>query len=579
MISLFALLKGFVIGLSIAAPVGPIGILCIRRTLAEGRAAGFISGLGAATADAAYGVVAAFGLTAITSFMVGQRYWLALIGGLFLVYLGIKTITAKAAGPDEGMNISVDRSTLVQHYFSTFLLTIANPLTILSFAAIFAGLGVGSDTARGNTSPAWIVLGIFLGSGTWWFSLSGLTAIFRRRLSTRWMAWINRISGSIITMFGIFVLLGLITDPTGLEPPISNETSRALVPTAAPANLDGFQRVTGPLPLSFPKDHGAHPEYLTEWWYYTGNLSTIDGRQFGYQFTIFRRSIQPPGAYAPRPSLWATDQVYLAHFTVTDVQSESFQAFERTSRGAVGLAGAISAPFKVWLHDWQVEQIGMHAFRIKAVEGDYSLALDLTDEKGPVLHGNAGYSQKGVEPGNASIYISLTRLRTEGTVRTPGGTFEVAGTSWMDHEFSTNALSNGQVGWDWFSVQLEDNSELMVYQIRREDGTVDPYSSGTYISQDGSATSLNRDEFTIEVLDTWESPHSGAVYPSKWRVRIDSLRIELEILPLFPDQELNLSYTYWEGAVAVRGVAAGQSVAGTGYVELTGYREPFIRDF
>jgi predicted secreted hydrolase len=422
-------------------------------------------------------------------------------------------------------------------------------------------------------------LGIFLGSGTWWFSLSGFTAYFRQKISSGWMSWINRISGSIIALFGIFAILGLVAGPTGLDDPPPNETSKASAPTSPLANFDRFQRVTGPLPLSFPQDHGAHSEYLTEWWYYTGNLRTAEGRHFGYQFTIFRRAIHPPGTYALRPSAWATDQIYLAHFTVTDVQSETFQAFERTSRGAAGLAGAISEPLNVWLYDWHVEQIGMDAYRIHAVEGDYSIALDLNDEKGPVLHGNAGYSRKGVDPGNASTYISLTRLRTAGTVKTPEGSFEVSGYSWMDHEFSTNALSIGQIGWDWFSVQLEDSTELMVYQIRREDGTVDPYSSGTYISQVGASTALNRNDFTIEVLDTWESPHSGAVYPSRWRVHIELLELDLEILPVLADQELNLSFTYWEGAVTVRGIAAGRPVTGIGYVELTGYREPFSGDF
>jgi|GEM_PF-55735 len=573
------LLKGFMIGLSIAAPVGPIGILCIRRTLAEGRLAGFVSGLGAATADATYGVVAAFGLTIITSFLIGQSRWLMLIGGMFLVYLGIKTFTARASYPDESMSSQAHQSTLIQNYLSTYFLTITNPLTILSFAAIFASLGIGTEAGSGFPHATFMVLGIFSGSGIWWFALSGITAYFRFKISPGWMSWINRISGTILALFGLIALIGLAKGSEGVENPKPIETSSGSLPTIFPENFDSYRRVTGPLPLSFPEDHGAHPEYLTEWWYYTGNLRTEAGRMFGYQFTIFRRSIQPPGAYVSRLSPWGAEEVYLAHFALTDVQTETFKAFERSSRGAAGLAGAISKPFRVWLYDWKTEQTGDDAYQIHADQGEYGITLDLIDEKRPVLHGNAGYSQKGKDPGNASTYISLTRLPTTGTVRTPDGSFEVSGSSWMDHEFSTNALSSGQVGWDWFAIQLEDSTELMVYHIRREDGTVDPFSSGTFIDQAGTSTAIERSDFEIEVLDTWESPHSGAVYPSRWRVSIDFLELQLEITPLLSDQELNLTYTYWEGAVAVRGISAGKPVSGTGYVELTGYRGPFAGDF
>jgi predicted secreted hydrolase len=280
-----------------------------------------------------------------------------------------------------------------------------------------------------------------------------------------------------------------------------------------------------------------------------------------------------------RSSAWGTDQVFLAHFALSDIADDDFQALERYSRGSAGLAGSETNPFKVWLYDWRVEQVGETTYLVHARQGDLFINLHLEDTKGPILHGYLGYSQKGADSGNASTYVSLTRLQTTGLVGINGESFEVTGSSWMDHEYSTNALSPNQIGWDWFAIQLDDLTELMVYTIRRSDGTVDPFSSGTFINQGGSTTSLKVDEFSISVLDTWESPHSNAVYPSKWLLIVESLNLVLEINPLIPDQELNLSYVYWEGAVVIRGEVGGKPIKGVGYVELTGYQGPFAGDF
>jgi predicted secreted hydrolase len=333
----------------------------------------------------------------------------------------------------------------------------------------------------------------------------------------------------------------------------------------------GFARVEGPRPFAFPIDYGPHPAYQSEWWYYTGNLTTSAGRRFGYQLTFFRRALIPPSAQADRPSDWATDQVYLAHFTLSDVGGGGFQAHERFSRGAAGLAGAQAAPFQVWLEDWSVEGTEVGSYRLSAQEGDVSIDLTLVDRKGPVLQGDRGYSRKGPEPGDASYYYSLTRLASTGTVRVGEAEYAVEGLSWMDHEFSTSALAPGQVGWDWFSIQLDDGSELMLYELRRDDGTVDPYSSGTYVAPDGGTTPLAESDFTLTVERTWRSPHSGATYPAGWAVDVPSLGLSLAVEPYLADQELNVSYTYWEGAVGVSGQHDGQPVSGSGYVELTGY--------
>jgi len=358
------------------------------------------------------------------------------------------------------------------------------------------------------------------------------------------------------------------------QPPIQSQL------IAPQPDTSGFARATGPIDLAFPADHGPHPDYLTEWWYYTGNLETADGQHFGFQLTFFRRALAPPDPNAPpRASAWAADQVYLAHFALTDANGQSFQAFERFARGAAGLAGAQADPYRVWLEDWFVEQTAPGVYRLFAAQDGLQLDLTLTDAKGPILQGDRGYSQKGPQPGNASYYISQTRLQAGGSVQTPRGAFQVSGLAWMDHEFSTSALSEGQIGWDWFSVQLDNDIELMFFYLRREDGTIDPFSSGTIIYPDGSTRPLTRQDFSITVLDTWRSPRSGAEYPARWQVDIPSENIRLNIQPWLADQELNVSFTYWEGAVRVTGVYAGQPVTGNGYVEMTGYAGSIAGEF
>lgn len=334
---------------------------------------------------------------------------------------------------------------------------------------------------------------------------------------------------------------------------------------------DAFQGASPTRKLIFPDDHGPHPDFQTEWWYYTGNLESTGGVRFGYQLTFFRRAIIPAAERGDRLSNWTSDQVYMAHFTLTDASSERFRYFERFSRNGAGLAGAQSTPFSVWLLDWQVNEIEPGVYELKAFEEDIGIELTLTDLKGPILQGDQGYSQKGPQPGNASHYYSLTRLSSEGSLLVDGRSYQVSGMSWMDHEFSTSALSDGQIGWDWFSFQLDDQSELMLFQIRREDGSIDSFSSGTLISADRSTRTLDLDDFQITVQDTWQSPDTGAEYPARWMISIPSEGLTLEITPLLQDQELQVSYAYWEGAVRIQGRIGDKPVKGRGYVELTGY--------
>jgi predicted secreted hydrolase len=342
---------------------------------------------------------------------------------------------------------------------------------------------------------------------------------------------------------------------------------------------DGFQRANGSKALSFPGDFGPHLEYQTEWWYYTGNLESAEGRRFGYQLTFFRRGVLPPQDWQVRESSWGANQVYMAHFALSDITAEVHSPYERFTRGAAGLAGAQAEPFRVWLENWEVVQTVPNQYSLNAAQGDIRLALTLVDTKGPILHGDQGYSQKGPQAGDASYYFSQTRLVSSGTVQVGDFQYEVDGLSWMDHEFSTSALSPGQVGWDWFSVHLDDGSDLMLFQIRHDDGSIDPFSNGTLVDANGETHSIGEEDFEILVEDTWRSPHSDAVYPSEWRLLIPSIRLDLEIKPYLLDQEMDVSYVYWEGAVEVRGLLEDSPVAGSGYVEMTGYAESMEGEF
>jgi predicted secreted hydrolase len=369
----------------------------------------------------------------------------------------------------------------------------------------------------------------------------------------------------ILLVIGAALVISSTLDATNLTTEVkANLISEAADPT-------GFAKADGSYSWNFPQDFGPHPEYQTEWWYYTGNLETEDGRQFGYQLTFFRRALTPLEETTPRPSSWGTNQVYMAHFALSDIDANQHHGFEQFARGAADLAGAQSEPFRVWLGSWEVFELASGDSLLEVQQSDFHLRVKLSRLKNPVFQGIEGYSQKGPEPGNASYYYSQTRLATSGTVQTPDGVFQVEGMSWMDHEFSTSALSEGQVGWDWFSIQLDNGTDLMVFQLRREDGSIDPFSSGTLVSPNGENTTLSKEDFTIQPLDTWQSPETQAEYPSRWRIELRELNLTLEVTPLMPDQEMNLSYAYWEGAVEISGQLEDQQVYGFGYVELTGY--------
>ena len=357
--------------------------------------------------------------------------------------------------------------------------------------------------------------------------------------------------------------------------------STNLVFTAFAAEPKGYFPVTGPCQLEFPKDHGAHPGYRTEWWYYTGNLQSESGDRYGFQLTFFRRQISPPGAekaWPDPPSAWRTQQVYAAHAAISDIGAKRHMQAELASRAALAMAGVLDRPSGtlVFLKNWSA-RMGPDAHVLKVDEARFSFELALKPSKPPVLHGQAGYSRKGSLPQSASCYYSYTRLEVDGHLTVSGKTAAVSGQGWMDHEFSTAFLEPGIKGWDWFSLQLSDRTEVMAFLLRTADGGISSVSSGTFIDTDGKTSHLSRDQFAVTVLDTWKSPHSKAVYPSRWHLRIFPYAIDLIISPNLADQEMqtfqSAAITYWEGSVSIKGTKDANPVRGRGYVELTGYAE------
>lgn len=365
----------------------------------------------------------------------------------------------------------------------------------------------------------------------------------------------------------ILIMFLCACDPASPEP----ETGRrlSLADTLGAAEDEGYARALAPRLFVFPDDHGPHPEFKTEWWYFTGNLENEAGRRFGYQLTFFRIALSPTPV--PRASAWGADQLYMGHFALSDLDGGRFFAEERLGRAALGLAGAQAAPFRVWLEDWQASG-PTHTFplRLQAAGAEVALDLRLDEGKPLVLQGEAGLSRKSAAVGNASYYYSFTRLPTSGRLRIGAQSFAVRGDSWLDREWSTSALAPDQQGWDWFALQFDDGRELMFYQLRLKNGGRDPASKGILVEADGQSRLLRDEEVELEVLEHWRSPRGG-IYPARWRLRVPREDLDLRVTPLLADQELAVSIRYWEGAVGVTGSRAGRPLSGRGYVELTGY--------
>jgi predicted secreted hydrolase len=353
-------------------------------------------------------------------------------------------------------------------------------------------------------------------------------------------------------------------------------------PSGAAERSQEFRLATEDYRYEFPRDHGSHDGFRTEWWYYTGNLTTKHGRQFGYQLTFFRRGM-PAEQIKTLPSKWSVTQLYLAHFAVSDLKNGRFHFVEKISRAGLSKAGAESNRLHVWIDRWHTEssQSTQDHQILSAAKDDLAIQLTVAPEKRLVIHGAGGISRKGAEPGQASHYYSFTRLATSGTIMIGRESFDVTGTSWMDHEFGSADLGKDLVGWDWFGLQLTDQTELMLYRLRRTDGSADHASSGTFIDRNGKGHLFAIDDFRLEPISFWTSPASKARYPQKWRLTIPSKQLSIDLVPRMAEQELTTSgstqVTYWEGAIEATGTSQGRPLQGQGYMELTGYAERFSK--
>lgn len=353
-----------------------------------------------------------------------------------------------------------------------------------------------------------------------------------------------------------------------------------LVPSFPSGSAAEFHEARAGYRFEFPRDHGTHDDFRTEWWYYTGQLKTEDGRRFGFELTFFRRTVEPD-LVGTNASRWALHQLYLAHVALSDLDRQRFLYGEKISRAGIGKAGADSGRLHVWIDRWSADAPALPAgeHRLRAQTKEFGLELALTPEKPPIIHGAQGVSRKGAGPNAGSHYYSLTRLATAGTVTVEGVRHPVTGLGWMDHEFGSGDLGEDLVGWDWYSIQLASRTEIMIYRLRRADGTVDAASSGTVVRPDGRTLPLSAADVHVDVLGYWDSPVSRARYPSGWRLRIPAADLSLTIEPLLAQQELvtnrSTQVTYWEGAVRVTGTDRSGPVEGQGYVELTGYAKPF----
>lgn len=352
----------------------------------------------------------------------------------------------------------------------------------------------------------------------------------------------------------------------------------ALLSAAAPAQQQSPSAYRDASPgyrYSFPRDHFNHPDFQTEWWYYTGNVKSADGRAFGFQVTFFRQAVQRGASH---DSPWVIDDLYLAHAALSDLSGGKFYPSERLNRAGPGIAGVDQQSARIWNGNWQTVWTGDRQ-SLDAITDEWSLHLTLDSRKPPVIHGEQGISRKGAAPGEASHYISLTRLAAHGTMELAGQTYAVEGTAWMDHEFFTNQLAPEQIGWDWLSLQLDDQTELMLFRLRRQDGSIDPSSAATYVDRNGRSRHLSSREFSLTPLGPrWTSAATGASYPIGWQVSVPSLNLSFEISTSLPQQEMTASSrfspNYWEGAIEVAGTRGGAVVSGVGYLEMTGYDRP-----
>jgi len=375
-----------------------------------------------------------------------------------------------------------------------------------------------------------------------------------------------------VIIIGLLFLSGLssVADDFSLKGLLGSNDTPGTEPPA-------FKRAIGPREFQFPRDHLPHPEYKTEWWYFTGNLATAVGERFGYQFTLFRVAlISWQASNKKNLSSWRPSNIYMLHLALTDVNGEKIYHKQAMSRDSMGLAGVAykDGYYQIWLDNWGLRSINQKQWlplQLKVNEPEFAIDLQLNAVKPIILQGDKGLSQKSNQVGNASYYYSITRMPTQGSIRVGNKTYLVNGNSWFDREWSTSSLAANQKGWDWFALQLADGRDLMLYQLRLNDGSKDQTSYAIIVDEKGKQTQFNADQFEIQIHEYWQSPKTKIKYPISWQLSIPSLHLQLSVIPFLKHQEWIGNFKYWEGAVAVKGMQNEQLINGSGYLEMTGY--------
>lgn len=356
-----------------------------------------------------------------------------------------------------------------------------------------------------------------------------------------------------------------VTTSAGNEAATTDRSGLPALLGAGPAAA-GFALAEQPVPFAFPRDHGAHPAFRSEWWYVTAVLADLDRREFGVQFTLFRQGLTPRRHVAQTTegaAAWRTGQAYMGHIAVSDVAARRHRHEERLARGHPALAGVATQPFKAHIEGWRLISVGKNTWplRLQADGREIGFDLALSPTKPVVLHGQQGLSRKGAD--NASYYYSFVRINASGRIVVGGETHEVYGVAWLDHEWSTSVLAPEYAGWDWFALRLDDGRDLMLFRLRRHDGAVDDYNAGTLIHAVGETSALTADDFALTEEDRWRR------WPVVWRLALSESAERFVIRAAFADQVMDTSVTYWEGVVHVED-ESGQRI-GSGYMELTGY--------
>ncbi|MFP5276370.1 MAG: lipocalin-like domain-containing protein [Acidobacteriota bacterium] len=360
--------------------------------------------------------------------------------------------------------------------------------------------------------------------------------------------------------------------PPGTRRSLSAWIFACLLLAAAVASAQEYQQALPGYQFQFPRDDFNHENYQTEWWYYTGNLRAPDGHRFGFELTFFRQGV----SRAPGSDPWYVHDVWMAHLALSDIGAGRFHHQERLNRAGPGLAGVDAATGTIWNGNWQAT-ITPRQEHLRGIGRDFAFSLKLLPAKPPVIQGQNGVSQKAAGLGHASHYYSRTRLLTSGSIEVAGRSYQVEGTSWMDHEFFTGSMAPNESGWDWLSVQFDDGAELMLYRMRRKDGSIDPYSSGSYVDAQGRSRFLSARDFVMTPAgDTWTSPATKAAYPLRWHVSVPLLHLAFEVTTPLRAQEMTGRFgpSYWEGAIDIAGTHDGSPTHGVGYLEMTGYAEP-----